>query len=112
MSSSPSGTGANDVAPKPGLARRAVGWLLIVVSPVPAAFPFVITFLLWDQVPRPPFPPSWAIPFFLMSYLACTVALLWLGKGLMTGRDNLVWNGILLFFGALMAYVTVFSIVD
>tara|TARA_B100000315_G_scaffold196452_2_gene187540 strand:- start:1285 stop:1596 length:312 start_codon:yes stop_codon:yes gene_type:complete len=77
MSSSPSGTGANDVAPKPGLARRAVGWLLIVVSPVPAAFPFVITFLLWDQVPRPPFPPSWAIPFFLMSYLACTVALLW-----------------------------------
>ena len=112
MSSSPSGIVANDVAPKPGPVRRAVGWLLIVVSPVPAAFPFVITFLLWDQVPRPGVPPFWAIQLFLLSYFACTVGLLWLGRGLLRSRTKLVITGGALLVGALMTYWTVFSIVD
>ena len=110
-SSSPSGIVADNGAPKPGPVRRALGWLLIVVSPVPAAFPFVITFLLWDQVPRA-FPPFWAIPFFLLSYFACTVGLLWVGCGLLRRRAKLVINGGALVVGAFMTYWTVFNIVD
>ena len=64
-----------------------------------------------STVPRA-FPPFWAIPFFLLSYFACTVGLLWVGCGLLRRRARLVINGGALVVGAFMTYWTIFNIVD
>lgn len=111
LSSAPSRIVAEDVAPTPGPVRRAVGWMLIVVSPVPVGFPVVALFQTWDRLGEAN-SPLWILPLVLLGYLGFTVALLCVGRGLVSGRTSLVINGGALFVGAFMVMFTLFSIFD
>lgn len=111
MSSSPSHIVAEDVAPRPGPVRRAFGWLLILVSPVPVGFPIVALFQNWDRLGEIG-SPFWVLPAVLLGYLGFTVAFLCVGRGLVSGRTKLVINGGALLVGAFMVMLTLFSIFD
>ena len=107
----PSGIVAQTAAPKPGPGRRAFGWLLIILSPVPAIVPFVALFQTWDQLGQSN-TPLWVLPLVMLCYVAFGAAFLWVGRGLVSGQDKFIWNGMFLLFGTVAAFVTLFGIFD
>ena len=97
--------------PEPGPIRQAFGWLLIVVSPVPGIFSFVGLFQTWDRLGQAN-SPIWTLPIVMLCYLTFTAALLCVGRGLLSGRDKLVWNGSNLFWGTMTVFLTLFFVFD
>ncbi|HJN44895.1 MAG TPA: hypothetical protein QF572_12030 [Vicinamibacterales bacterium] len=88
-----------------------MGWLLIVASPVPVVFFVVALFQSWERLDQLN-SPLWVLPIVMLCYVAFGAAFLWLGRGLVSGRDKLVWNGGNLFFGTLAVFLTLFFIFD
>ena len=110
MSSSP-GIVAKAVAPKPGPVLRALAWLLIVVSPVPVVIPAVALFQNWDRLGEAT-SPLWVGPAVMLCYVTFGAAFLCVGRGVLTGRVTLAVGGGLLFFGALITFLGLFSTFD
>ena len=102
LSSSPARLAAQEVPWKPGPAGRAFGWLFISVSPV-FCYPFVAVFQRWDQLGEAN-SPLWVLPLVLLGYLGLTVAFVSVGRGVLGGRDKLIWNGTGLFLGCVCGY--------
>ena len=107
-SRSPRGIVVPDVAPTPGPVRRAVGWLLIVVSPVFCVFPLVDLYLREDQLS----PSVTHLSTLVLGWLfaAFTAAFLCGGIGLVRDRTTLVRIGGWLFVGTFTTYYTLFLI--
>ena len=94
-----------------GIVRHTFGWLLIAAALAVFCLPVVLIVRDWDRLGEAN-APLLVISLVALCFVSFVGALLSVGCGVLRGRDRLVWNGILLFFGTFMAYVTLFAVFD
>ena len=94
--------------------RRAFGWVAIVVSLVCCApLVWVSTTMIrnWDRLGQSN-TPFWILPLVLVGYAAPAVAMLCVGRGLLSGRVAIAKFGGGFLVAAVVTGITLFAVFD